>query len=132
MSFLGWLLAYCDGRLQMVSRTIINNFYYNFCTMALTNTELGLILGLCLGETSLFFIFFLEMISSYFCSSKAFFILAGCGIKYLYERRLASRLQNELNGFLYDYIALEGNEIETINFINEMSRMDSKGKSSDM
>ena len=63
---------------------------------------------------------------------KAFFILAGCGIKYLYERRLASHLQNELNGFLYDYIALEGNEIETINFINEMSRMDSKGKSSDM
>jgi len=74
MSFLGWLPAYCDGRLQMVSRTIINNFYYNFCTMALTNTELGLILGLCLGETSLFFIFFLEMISSYFCSKLFLFL----------------------------------------------------------
>lgn len=50
-----------------------------------------------------------------------FFILGALALRYLQERRLRARLQVELNGLLYEYVPLEGNEIETISFINAQS-----------
>lgn len=52
-----------------------------------------------------------------------FFILGGCVLKYVHERRLRARLQQELNGLLFEYAPLEGNEIETIAFINAQSQL---------
>ena len=50
-----------------------------------------------------------------------FFAMAACLLKFLHERRLRARLQQELNGLLYDYVPMDGNEIETISFINLQS-----------
>eukprot|EP01039_Chlorochromonas_danica_P004699 gene4699-5147_t len=52
-----------------------------------------------------------------------FFILGGCVLKYVHERRLRARLQQELNGLLFEYAPLDGNEIETIAFINAQSQL---------
>jgi len=51
-----------------------------------------------------------------------FFIFGACVLKYVHERRLRARVQEELNTLFQDYIPLEGDDIETINFINDQSR----------
>lgn len=48
-------------------------------------------------------------------------MLAGCMLKYLHERRLRARLQTELGGLLFDYVPMDGHEIETISFIHTHS-----------
>ena len=51
--------------------------------------------------------------------------------KYVYERRLRSQLQSELNDLLYEYVSMDENDVETITFFDASGITDTPSQRSD-
>jgi hypothetical protein len=88
-----------------------------------TGLEIGVFITLFLGNfprfMSIVFLIPFCFVFLFLTFPQAFFILAFCVFKYLHERRLRNRLQNELNSLLYEYVAMDDNsDVETITFFN--------------
>lgn len=43
-------------------------------------------------------------------------IISGCLVRYVHQRRIQERLQQEVSSLLYEYVPMDGNEVETITF----------------
>lgn len=54
------------------------------------------------------------------CFLAVFVIAIGFTVRYFHQRRMQERLQQEVTNLLYEYVPMDGYDIETVNF-NEKS-----------